>query len=460
MAGPLSKCTSTRWKLAPVAAVVLAALVAVAAGSRQARSAPSAPPVEHVVILFQENHSFDDTLGKLCATMGTRHEPCDGATTGKLHDGRTIRLAREPDVVPAVFHSVESQRAAIDGGKMDGFDLIKGCEQSAGNAWYAQFGPRQIPNLAALARKFVISDRTFGFASTPSWAGHMVLASATLDGFLGDNPWPSKYSPPPGPGWGCDSKKDEKWWNGKAYVQEPACIPDEDGDGPYRASPVPYVPTIFDRLGQAGLTWRIYGGVGHPGQGYGWTICPTFFECLGSSQRTNLVAATKVIGDAQAGTLPAFSIVTPTGPNSQHNGFSMTQGDNWIGDVVGAIMNGPDWASTVVFVTYDDCGCFYDHVAPPAPGAGLREPMVIVSPFARRGFTDSRTASFMSMLAYTEHLFGLPPLNQNDASAYDYADAFDYGQQPLEPIRMTRAPVPASARAWIAAHPPDPDDPT
>src|SRR6185503_19546959 len=105
------------------------------------------------------------------------------------------------------------------------------------------------------------------------------------------------------------------------------------------------------------------------------------------------------------------------------------------------VMNGPDWDTTTIFITYDDCGCFYDHVVPP-PDLGIRVPMVIVSPYAKPGTTDSTTASFSSMLAYMEHTFGLAPLSPADANAYDYANSFDYGQQPLQPIPLSRHPVP------------------
>jgi phospholipase C len=453
--------------------IVVAALVAllvVGSSESASRTEPAnvqVSPIKHVVIVFQENHTFDDVLGRLCAQIAdgttTAHEACDGATTGTLPDGSSIPLRNEPDIVPSVNHSVSSQQTAIDGGKMDGFGLIGGCTAQTGYACYAQFDPSRIPNLAALAKAFVISDRTFEFANTPSWAGHMVLGSATLDGFQGDNPKPSRFSPPQtGPGWGCDSFKDDKWWNGRRFVLMPSCVPDRNGNGPYRPSLVPFVPTIFDRLEGAGLSWRIYGGVGGPGSGsgYGWTICPTFYECLGSGQRSKLVAADSVIADAKAGRLPSLAIVTPTGANSQHNNNSMTQGDNWIGNVVGAIENGPNWSSSAIFVTYDDCGCFYDHVPPPDASTGIREPMVIVSPYAKPGYTDSTNATFMSMLAYTEHTFGLTPLTSADANAYDYGNSFNYAQTPRGPVPMTHRTLPAWERLWVASHPPDPDDPT
>jgi hypothetical protein len=447
------------------------------AGNHSLQSAPItvttpagfATPIRHVVIIYQENHSFDNVLGKLCSEIGsgaiTGHQPCDGATSATLSSGQTIALAPATDVVPNVDHSVAGQSTAIDGGKMDAFDRLRGCDATAGSACYSQFdalsGPcgqtgvaTCIPNLATLAENYVISDRTFEFAGSPSWGGHMVLASSTLDGFTGDNPKPSSFTTQKGPGWGCDSYLDAQWWDGVRYVTEPSCVPDAAGNGPYRSSPVPYVPTIFDRLDAAGLNWKIYGGGGSVdgGAGWGWSICPTFYECMGSSQRTNLVNDKNVLTDAAAGDLPNYAIVTPTGVQSQHNSFSMAAGDNWVGQVVQRIESGPEWASTAIFITYDDCGCFYDHATPANASWGVRVPMVIVSPYAKAGYTDSVPATYASMLAYTEHVFNLTPLTQADRGAYAYGDSFAYSQTPLAAPPMVHTHISRTERSYVAAH--------
>jgi phospholipase C len=126
--------------------------------------------------------------------------------------------------------------------------------------------------------------------------------------------------------------------------------------------------------------------------------------------------------------------------------MSMLQGDNWIGQVVAALEAGPEWGSTAVFITYDDCGCFYDHVAPPhnpdGTQQGPRLPLVIVSPYARAGFTDSTPATFASILAFTEHSFALPALGANDGAAYDFAAAFNYKQPGLRGVPMRQSPIP------------------
>jgi phospholipase C len=417
----------------------------------------AASKITQVVIIYQENHSFDNVLGALCV----QDHRCNGRTTGVLHDGTVIPLRPADDFVPEVVHDVLSQTTAIDGGKMDGFDLVVGCDVSTNYACYQQFQPSQIPNLAALARTFTISDRTFEDGAVPSWGSHLNLVAAQLDGFRGDNPdhvaaWPS----PNGPGWGCDSGKDQYWTppGGGDMILVPSCVPNVDGSGPYRPSPVQYVPTIMDRLDAAGKSWHIYAPSSTQGS-YSWSICPTFAECLYGPQHSQMKTSPKVLTDAAAGTLPNFSIVIPCCHNSQHNSTSMIQGDNWVGSVVNAIMSGPQWSSTAIFIAYDDCGCFYDHVAPPA-GLGIRVPVVIVSPYAKPAFTDSTRATFASMLAFTEHTFGLAPLTAEDASAYDYSGSFNFAQRPLRPIRLGHRSVPPAERAWLAKHPENPNDPT
>ena len=352
---------------------------------------------------------------------------------------------------------------------MDGFNRIPGCTKAVKLPVRLppQFQPGQTPNAAALATKFALSDRTFEDGPMPSWGMHVSAVAATLNGFVGGIPTPGRRGPL-GPGWGCDSGNDTGWLGPNGIVSRvPACVPDYSLDphaypygGAYRATPVKYVPTIMDELTQAGLSWRIYAGLGGTGNsnGYGWAICPTFAECL-HTQQNNLVDNRQVLADAASGTLPSFSVVTPTQARSQHNGDSMALGDNWVGSVVSAIENGPDWKSTAIFLTWDDCGCFYDHVAPPS-GFGIRVPMIIASPYAIAGHTDSTPASYASVLAFTEHIFGLPALSSLDAAAYDYLGSFNFGQAPLAGAPMVQTTLGPAELRQLAANPADSTDPT
>lgn len=414
-------------------------------------------PIRHVVVIFQENHSFDNVLGPLCV----QDHRCDGVADGVLPDGTRIPLKRAADLVPDVGHSAGAQTVAINGGAMNGYSHLRGCEATTHYQCYTAYRPDQIPNLAALARAFVISDQTFETSRIGSWGSHIALVSSSPDGFVGD---PEKgESHQRGKGGGCDSFKDALWQpqGGGDTLLVPSCIPDLSGNGPYRASPVAYVPTIIDRMTAAGLSWKLYAADGPDvqggGTGYVWAVCPTFAECLFSKQKKNFVPSDDVVQDAGDGTLPNLTLIVPNPPHSQHNDDSMIQGDNWIGSIVGAIEKSPEWDSTAIFITYDDCGCFYDHVQPPSL-AGIREPMVIVSPYAKAGYTDSGVTTFNGMLAYVEGVFGVPPLSDADAFAYDFSNSFDYSQSPRPGIPMLTSPVPPWELRWMKAHPQAADD--
>jgi phospholipase C len=434
----------------------LAGVAAITSGSNGAATTPTsispASPIQHVVIIFQENHSFDNVFGVLCTQNPAHRQPCDGSTVGKLYGGGTIQDPVAADIVStAVGHTPKMQTTGVDGGKMDGWSRNPGCTASANYQCFGEYKPNQIPNLAKAANAYAISDRTFESDFAGSWGGHLDLVAAQMDGFVGINPTTGSGGGN-GKGWGCDSGKDAKWRASPSspIIMIPSCVPARDGSGPYRPSPAKWIPTIMDRLDAAKLTWRFYTVTDGS-----WAICPSFADCRYTNQFKNEAPVAQILTDARSGSLANYSIALPEGPTgktSQHNGTSMIAGDNWIGQMLTALENGPEWKSTVVFITYDDCGCFADHVPPPA-GLGIREPMVIVSPWVKPASTDSNPASFSSMLAFTEHLFALQPLYTTDASAYDYANSFDFSQTPLAPTVNVMSPVPPSSQSYLRAHP-------
>jgi phospholipase C len=476
--------------LIPLTAVLVALSPTAAPASPHAAQAS---PIQHVVVIYLENHTFDNLLGFWCARHQSRCRDAGGNYVGMpatitLSDGAVVTPSVTPGKVPNVDHSVASQQAAMDctasGCGMDGWqNILHGSCAAPAYACISGYQPWQEPNLTTLAEYFAISDATFSMRQSPSWGGHLYAVAATTDGFTGDNPPLSK----PGglQGWGCDSDKLANWspGAGQPLQRHPSCVPDYalslPNGGAFEPTPALNVPTIMDRLTAAGLSWRIYGATcasekvggngletcGSAPTGYQWNPCASFAECLYGQQASN-ASDTQFLTDAQNGTLPAFSLVTPGNAlDSEHNGFSMTTGDNWLGQLVGAVMNGPDWGSTAVFITYDDCGCFYDQVAPPAnlntdgQQAGPRVPLVIVSPYARPGYTDTKGTTFAGILAYTEHTFGLAPLGVNDAQAYDFSNAFNYSQPPLKRVPVVHRPLPASARR-IRVTPALANDPT
>jgi phospholipase C len=456
--------------------MIVAAFAATTSAARpRARAEHAAIPagvIKHVVVIFQENHSFDETLGDYCIVHAGRCNGSIGPVT--LKNGTVAHLKQSPDALPVdIPHTVAAQATAIDSGKMDGWGAITGCVHNGTNLCLTYYTPSQIPALAALADHFAISDRTFTMQDSPSWGGHVYAAAATQDGFTGDIP----HNAPgvhPGPGWGCDSKRIQTWIDPVTHAssQQPSCIPAKPGvlnpsqypyNGAFEATKVPNVPTIFDRLDAAGKHWRLYSSV------YLWQVCPNFADCLYTSQHANIVPTANVLNDATNGALPALSLVLPSGPGGtgQHPPASMLVGDNWISSIVNKIEHGPQWSSTAIFITYDDCGCFYDHVPPgtnpDGTKQGIRVPMVIVSPYTKSAFTDSTPATFASILHFTEEALGVTTLGANDAHAYDYASSFNFGAAPSGPrVTLHQQPLPAATRRYLATHPDleDSDDDT
>jgi phospholipase C len=435
----------------------------------RARAGLLSTPIRHIVVIYLENHSFDNVLGFWCDSHPGRCP--DGGMPAKvtLSDGAVVTPFVDPDTVPPVNHSVGSQFAAmhiVNGvPRMNGWEKIpevqKGslntsCDKASGYQCVSGYEPRQIPNLAKLATDFAVSDNTFSMGNSPSWGGHLYAVLASQDGFLGQVPGPKAA----GPGWGCNSDKLTPWKSPQGKLEYiPSCIPDFSLNpskypygGAFKPTPAKWEPSILDRLDAAGLTWKIYDGGRQPASD-GWATCPSLADCWDTTEVKNMTAGAQFNVDAAKGTLPNFSLIIPGSIDekySQHNLVSMARGDNWIGQLATALMNGPEWSSSALFITYDDCGCFYDQGVPThnpdGTWQGPRSPLVIVSPYARPGYTDTTHTTFAGILAYVEHTFGLPPLSPNDKAAYDFSNAFNYAQQPLRPVKMVRRPLPPSAR--------------
>jgi phospholipase C len=437
---------------AVIALAVAGALGAAGAAPGTARAAHrKSSPIQHIVVLYLENHSFDSLFGFWCDDNPGRCPDGGMPASVTLSNGAVVKPFVDPDVPPIVKHTVAGQVAAIDGGKMDGWQQIPGCGAPKYKC-ISGYEPREIPNLIALADQFAISDHMFSLADSPSWGGHLYAALGAMDGFLGNNPQVTKGMI--GPGWGCDSDRTTQWQppGGGQVQMVPSCVPDPSlqmpNGGAFEPTPVKQAPSIMDRLSTAGLAWQNFGARASQ-KGYGWSVCAPIASCLYTKESSHTHPDSEFLKEAQAGALPSFSIITPGNDNvfnSWHNGFSTTAGDNWLGEIASAVMNGPEWKSTVLFVTWDDCGCFYDQVPPPREPDGQREgprlPLLIVSPYARPGFTDTTATTYAGVLAYVEQTFGLAPLGINDARAYPFTRAFNYSQRPLTAVRMVTRPIP------------------
>lgn len=199
------------------------------------------------------------------------------------------------------------------------------------------------------------------------------------------------------------------------------------------------IPTIANRLDEKHIAWRDYAGMF------------TDIKSLVGREEVKDNDDASFFRDAQNGTLPPVSwlnsgFLEEGDEKSGHPIAGLCDGENYAVKVLNAVMQGPQWDSTALFLVWDDWGGFYDHIAPPiverwSDGTplryGFRVPCILVSPFARRHFISHTLSSFVSILHFIETLFSLKPLTVRDASASTMLDCFDFAQAPTPPLELT-----------------------
>lgn len=402
---------------------LLIALVAVGCGGGGGGASPApmagSPAVlEHFVFFMKENRTFDHYFG--------RFPGADGATQGMIHTGQIVPLTPAPDFQPHdIDHSIGAEKTAIDGGKMDAFDLISGGPDLSP---YTQFEESGIPNYWAYARAFALADHNFASMLGDSFANHLYVIAAQAGGAIGFGSTPI-LTPPPIPG---DNS------SGRSGCDAPAgtLAPIEDAKGNISFQfPCFEFQTLGDLLNGAGLTWKFYA----PPQdhsGYTWSAYDAIGHIRNDPEQwaAHVQPPQQFIADAQSGNLPNVSWVVGPMQLSDHANpcpvpTSVCQGENTTVAQINAVMQGPNWRSTAIFVTWDEWGGFYDHVPPPVVdiyGLGLRVPLLIISPYAKPGFISHTTYEFSSYVKTVEERWNLPSLGQRDVSANDYFDALDF----------------------------------
>jgi phospholipase C len=390
---------------------------------RQDSNATGLRKINHIVFIIKENRSFDTYFGTFPGA--------DGATSGKTSNGRVVRLEHTPDRTPYdLGHRFIDFQTAMDNGKMDRFDQVWNGNVSGYLLSYTQLTEADIPNYFAYARNFVLSDRMFSSVEGPSFPNHLFTVAAQSGGAI-NNPRKSDS-------WGCDA-------DDGVTVD----VMDENGQVS-RQPPCFDFQTLVDELEGANVDWRYYAPLkGHVG--YVWSALDAIKHVReGPLWSQKVVSDSQFVHDAREGKLPAVSWLV-TGEKSEHPPYSTCAGENWTVEQLNAIMSGPDWNTTAVFLTWDDCGGFYDHVAPPQidrAGLGPRVPLLIISPFSRKGYVSHTQYEFASFLAFVEKRFSLRPLTARDQLANDMLDSFDFNQQPLPPVFLKTHSCPHFTQTW------------
>jgi phospholipase C len=432
--------------------------------------------IRHVIIVMQENRSFDSYFGTFPGADGIpmrRGRPTVCVPDPQL--GHCVRPFHDPFMIDGGGpHTQGAARIDIHGGSMNGFirtalqGRLRYCGANPDSPDCTSLGgalgvrgvvgwhdAREIPNYWTYADAFVLQDHMFEGVRSWSLPSHLDMVS----------------------GWSASCSDPSRAMRCTTDIGMPS---DVAGRGmlahPTGAPPFAWTDLTY-LLHRYGVSWRYYVGTGtQPDCSSGAMFCPSIPQVAGTPdiwnplpgfqtvhqdrQLGNIQPATRYFAAARKGTLPAVSWVVPNGGNSEHPPASIAAGQTWVTRVVDAAMRSPDWSSTAIFVSWDDWGGFYDHVIPPTLGGhqlGFRVPGLVISPYAKAGYIDHQTLSTDSYLRFIEDDFlggqRLNPANDGRPDSRPYVaetlpglgnlvNDFNFSRAPRAPLILPTRPRP------------------
>jgi phospholipase C len=432
------------------------------------REASSLSPIKHVVIVIQENRSFDNlfatfpgadgtTTGNAEAMPQSEQTYCAGAGMPVITRPTSVPLT-ETDLIGSGFgkygdfeedtdldHIYHGFQKEHDHGKMDGFDVVgtsaNGSGEPACTYPYQYVNPADIAPYWDLAKQYVLADHTFQTQGSGSFTAHQdLIAGGTrinANEALIDNP---TFFP-----WGCDANPSVRTAvikpNGRVYRV----------GGPW---PCLKYSTLRDLLVAGRVSWKFYATPVQKESGCEkgdtagiWSAFDAIRRVRFSPEWGKNVTRGNLFffSDMRKNKLPAVSWITPDALNSDHpaegkhapcgkGGPPTDNGPSWVASIVNAVGQSAYWNSTAIVILWDDWGGFYDHVPPPKPrnwqgNPGFRVPMLIVSPYVTP-HVQHTVYEFGSILRFIEDNWNLGTLGKNDARSTSIGNAFDFKMAP------------------------------
>ena len=405
---------------------------------QRVRHRTSSNPIQHVIIIVQENRSFNDLF-----------EGFPGATTassGELSNGTTVQLAQ---IGLATTWDLEHDSTGFFD-SCNGTGSIPGtnCQMNGFNKEYAGCGddcPTKYPEYAYvpqsetkpdwdIAKQYALADQMYASnLDASSFISHQYIIAAQAEASV-NFPFDS---------WGCSSG------SGNLIYKI----------GPSRQVPYGYQEPCYgdtslgEEADSAGVTWAFYTSTINGDGGIWSAYQANKYVYYGSDWKSDIITPqTDFFSDVTNGKLRQISWITPTCENSDHAGCNSDTGPSWVASLVNAIGESQYWNNTAIFIFWDDYGGWYDP-EPPAyvdyDGLGMRIPMIVVSAYAKKHYISETPYEHGSILRFAEDTFGLPRLSASDSRANSPADCFDFKKKPRK-YKKIEAPY----SRWYFLHQP------
>jgi phospholipase C len=428
--------------------------------------------IQHVVVIMQENRSFDHYFGTYPGADGIpMQNGVPSVCVPNANTGECVKPFHDTnDKNAGGPHGATNATADIDDGKMDGFigEAQKGRQKTCQDPNDPNCGgsegvpdamgyhdAREIPNYWNYAEQFVLQDHMFEPNASWSLPEHLFMVSE----------WSAKCSEAGDP-MSCQNElqSPDRIQKGKTTTASGSAQPD------YAWTDLTYL------LHKDDVSWAYYLEQGTQPDCDDdemfcdpkiqdkkvpqiWNPLPYFDTVKQDDQLDNIQDVSNFYEAAKDGTLPAVSWVVPNGKDSEHPPGLVSDGQAYVTSLINSIMQGPDWDSTAIFLAWDDWGGFYDHVQPPEVdenGYGLRVPGLVISPYAKRGYIDHQTLSFDAYVKFIEDIFlggqridpqtdgrpdPRPNVRENAPQLGELMEDFDFSQAPRSPVVLPTYPL-------------------
>jgi phospholipase C len=385
--------------------------------------------IDHLVVVVLENHTFDN--------MFASFPGANGQSTFNLPGGGTFTAPHCADTLSRdLCHAHSCALTSWDGGAMDGWWSVAGADDGGDHLAWCQYQQADIPAFWGYAANFGLADNFHSSMLGPSFPGHNFVLAAQA-GWADGNPGGAIKQII----WGCDSTPG-------------TTIPIEQNGTCTAAAPPPCfdMPSAPDVLYAAGKTWKFYGtGITYNNVSYVWSMFDAIKGVRYDAGWKDVIPyGTNFDQDATSGTLPNVSWLVNQDLFSGHPPLSMCASNTWVAQHINKVINGPQWPTTAIIITWDDYGGFVDHAPPPVQygcnattpyGQGFRLPAIIISPWAKKGVFHG-VSEQASVVRLIEELFdpaAVGSLHAKDPAARDdvagsLLGAFDFNQAPLPPF--------------------------
>lgn len=386
--------------------LVVSFLLPNASARAEVRSQSTKPntPIEHFLVLMQENHTFDNYFGMYPGVEGIPEGTCipvDPFDKTNTECVEPFHIGDRP--IDDLDHSESTFNLQYNKGLMNGFVYALNERNQNGALSMGYYDDRDLPYYWNLVEEYVLFDHMFSSDHGGSFANHMFWVSGQQGG--------------------------------------PRVTTEGYDD----------ILTIFDRLQERGISWKFYVQnyddginyrtsdqiIGNRSSQVIWVPILNMARFLDDPElSSHIVDLKEYFTDLENGTLPAVAYIAPAGA-SEHPPGSIRSGQKFVKSLIQALMRSSSWDSSAFMVMYDDWGGWYDHVVPPQVdefGYGMRVPAFMVSAYAKRGHIESTVLDFTSIMKFIEENWDLEPLAERDANANNFLTAFDFSAPPREPV--------------------------